>query len=199
MGALEGAAITVLSKGVTSTERIRSTPHSSPASRPAPRCFTAKRAGLSTSNATVNPFPSSFQCNPSSIDGLGITNSSQGGGGIFVHGWGHNIQIANNRISTTPGTLSGGINVGQGEFPPSLHSGVCHERTSGFLPDQCYDECPTAVLPQPEREHTQQRHLVELVHRRRTVLGHALQGLALSASAPAPTSTNSTTTGFAEI
>jgi hypothetical protein len=56
-------------------------------------------------------------CNPSSIDGLGIRNSSQGGGGIFVHGWGHNLQIANNRVNNNTGTLSGGINVGQGELP----------------------------------------------------------------------------------
>jgi hypothetical protein len=63
-------------------------------------------------------------CNPSSIDGLGITDSSHGGGGIFVHGWGHNIQIANNRVQNNAGTLSGGINVGQGEFPPSYTQGA---------------------------------------------------------------------------
>ena len=54
-----------------------------------PLCHTSRR------NAT-NPFPSNFMCNPSSIDGLGITDSSQGGGGIFVHAWAHNLQIANN-------------------------------------------------------------------------------------------------------
>jgi len=53
---------------------------------------------------------------PVSIDGLSITNSSQGGGGIFVHGWGHNLQIANNRIYNNAGTLSGGINVGRANF-----------------------------------------------------------------------------------
>ncbi len=46
-----------------------------------------------------NPYPSNFECNPSSIDGLTIRDSSQGGGGIFVHGWNHNLQIANNRIN----------------------------------------------------------------------------------------------------
>jgi hypothetical protein len=46
-----------------------------------------------------------------------VTNSSQGGGGIMVHGWGHNIQIANNRVYNNQGTLSGGITVGQGEHP----------------------------------------------------------------------------------
>jgi hypothetical protein len=67
----------------------------------------------------TNPFPSNYMCNPSSIDGLTITDSSQGGGGIFVHGWAHNLQIANNRIYSNAGTLSGGINLGQGEFAPS--------------------------------------------------------------------------------
>src|SRR5260370_11270389 len=62
-------------------------------------------------------------CNPSSIDGLGITQSSQGGGGIFVHGWDHNLQIANNHIWSSAGTLSGGINLGQGEFAPSTIQG----------------------------------------------------------------------------
>ena len=65
-----------------------------------------------------NRFPSNFQCNPSSIDGLSITNSSQGGGGIFVHAWAHNLQVANNRIYNNQGTLAGGIAIGQGEFPP---------------------------------------------------------------------------------
>jgi hypothetical protein len=43
---------------------------------------------------TTNPFPSNFSCNPSSIDGLSITDSSQGGGGIYIHGWAHNLQVA---------------------------------------------------------------------------------------------------------
>ncbi len=54
-----------------------------------------------------------------------ITNSSQGGGGIFVHGWAHFLQIANNRIYNNAGTLSGGISVGQGEFaPPYIQGGA---------------------------------------------------------------------------
>ena len=64
-----------------------------------------------------NPFPSNFLCNPSSIDGLTVKNSSQGGGGIMVHGWGHDLQIANNRVLNNQGTLSGGITIGQGEHP----------------------------------------------------------------------------------
>ncbi|HTF23840.1 MAG TPA: hypothetical protein VK937_07965 [Candidatus Limnocylindria bacterium] len=119
MGALEGAAITVLSKGVDvhgqnpfDATLLGGFPTGS-------TLLTAANCGGTGSN----PFPSSFQCSPSSIDGLGITDSSQGGGGIFVHGWGHNLQIANNRIYNNAGTLSGGINVGQGEFPPSYLQG----------------------------------------------------------------------------
>jgi hypothetical protein len=119
MGALEGAAITVLSKGVDFHGQ-------NPFDSTLLAGFPAGTTLLTAANCGgtgANPFPSSFQCNPSSIDGLGITDSSQGGGGIFVHGWGHNIQIANNRIYNNAGTLSGGINVGQGEFPPAYLQG----------------------------------------------------------------------------
>ena len=73
-----------------------------------------------------NPFPSNFLCNPSRIDGLGITDSSQGGGGIYVHAWGHYLEISNNRVFNNAGTLSGGINVGQGEFPPAYLAGAAN-------------------------------------------------------------------------
>ncbi|PYY10932.1 MAG: hypothetical protein DMG69_05255, partial [Acidobacteria bacterium] len=122
MGALEGAAITVLSKGV---DFHGQNPYDSTLLGGFPTGTTLlTSANCGANNATThNPFPSSFQCSPSGIDGLGITNSSQGGGGIFVHGWGHNIQIANNRIYNNAGTMSGGINVGQGEFPPAYLQG----------------------------------------------------------------------------
>jgi hypothetical protein len=124
MGALEGAAITVLGKGV----RFPSNPWVADtfpvgtlllngSGNPTTGCGPASASG-------PNPFPSNFQCNPSSIDGLGIRDSSQGGGGIFVHAWGHNLQIANNRVNNNSGTLSGGINVGQGEFPTAYLGGV---------------------------------------------------------------------------
>jgi hypothetical protein len=116
MGALEGAGITVLSKGVN----FPSNPFASDTFPTGTTLLTASNCATSGTSS----FPSSFQCNPSSIDGLGITDSSQGGGGIFVHGWGHNLQIANNRILSNAGTLSGGINIGQGEFPPSYLSGA---------------------------------------------------------------------------
>jgi hypothetical protein len=126
MGALEGAGITVLSKGVNfPSSPWVTTGATFPTGTPLLTSSTSTTTGCGPNTAAAhNPFPSSFQCNPSSIDGLGITNSSQGGGGIFVHAWGHNLQIANNRVANNAGTLSGGINVGQGEFPPAYLGGA---------------------------------------------------------------------------
>ena len=73
-------------------------------------------------------------------------NSSQGGGGIFVHAWDHNLQIANNRVNNNAGTLSGGINIGQGEFPPAYLAGrQHHQRGPWLLPE--LRTSPTRSLP----------------------------------------------------
>jgi len=120
MGALEGAGITVLAKGA---DFHGANPFDPTLLAGFPTGTTLLTSNTCGTTAGPNPAPSSFWCNPSSIDGLSITNSSQGGGGIFVHGWGHNVQIANNRIYNNAGTMSGGINVGQGEFPPSHLAG----------------------------------------------------------------------------
>jgi hypothetical protein len=117
MGAYEGAGITVLAKGVRFPGG--SQPFASDVFPNGTQLLTTRDCR----NNGTNPFPSNFWCNPSSIDGLGITNSSQGGGGIMVHGWGHNIQIANNRVYNNQGTLSGGITVGQGEHPDAYLAG----------------------------------------------------------------------------
>ena len=76
---------------------------------------------------------SNYLCNPSSIDGVSIINSSQGGGGIFLHGWSHNMQIANTRISANAGTLSGAINLGNGETPPAftVDNTICFGNNGG--------------------------------------------------------------------
>ncbi len=131
LGAYEGAGITVLAKGVNFPRG---------ASPFAADTFPDGTTILTNNNQScgngrnANPFPSNFWCNPSSIDGLGITDSSQGGGGIFVHGWAHNLQIGNNRINSNTGTLSGGISIGQGEFPPQyLQGGIANE-----VPGSCY-------------------------------------------------------------
>jgi hypothetical protein len=128
MGAYEGAAITVLGKGVKLATTL---PFSADAFGSAAESgFPADSSLLSANDCLVgngsnqhNPYPSNFYCNPSSIDGLGVTNSSQGGGGIFVHAWGHNLQIANDRVYNNTGTLSGGVTIGVAETPDAYLSG----------------------------------------------------------------------------
>jgi len=61
-----------------------------------------------------------YYCNPSRIDGLSVINSSQGGGGVMIHGWAQNLEVANTRISGNHGTLAGGINLGNGETPDAF-------------------------------------------------------------------------------
>ncbi|MFL6605493.1 MAG: Ig-like domain-containing protein [Steroidobacteraceae bacterium] len=128
MGAYEGAGVTVLGRGV----RV---PNGSPDLWGQPQQggvgageFPVGSRYLSGSNTdctvtagrTMYDYgTSNFYCNPSRIDGLSIINSSQGGGAIFIHGWNHNLQVGNNRISANHGTLSGGINLGNGETPPA--------------------------------------------------------------------------------
>jgi hypothetical protein len=148
MGALEGAGITVLGKGVN----FPSNPYDPTLLAGFPTGTTLLQNTLSSPNGATcldstgktNPFPSNFSCNPSSIDAVTITQSSQGGGGIFLHGWNHNIRIANNRIYSNAGTLAGGINVGQGEFAPPYTQGGA----TNAAPGSC-EESPVAgiVLP----------------------------------------------------
>jgi hypothetical protein len=140
MGAYEGAGITVLGKGVwVSPGESPWTDGSEGGAYPAdalllqnvpatlddegaplgPQYSYCTTPGTAT-ELVPNPYPSNYECNPSSIDGLTIRDASQGGGGIFVHGWAHNLQIANNQVYNNVGTLSGGISVGQGEFPIAI-------------------------------------------------------------------------------
>ena len=137
MGALEGAGITVLSKGLDFHGQSPWTDATETGGFPAGTQLLQNVVGFPPSTDhcrdNPNPFPSNFECNPSSIDGLGITDSSQGGGGVFVHGWSHNLQVANDRINSNSGTLSGGISVGQGEFPGAYIFGS----GTNAAPDSC--------------------------------------------------------------
>ena len=132
MGAYEGAGITVLAKGVKYPARTNIFGNASDTEPNAniahegemPLGTLLLTAGDCTSGSSgTNPFPSNFQCNPSRIDGLSVTNASQGGGGILVHGWAHNLEISNNRVYNNTGTLTGGITIGQGESPDALLAG----------------------------------------------------------------------------
>jgi len=129
MGAYEGAAITVVGKGVNIHGAAGYFGGPVEATFPTGSTnLTAKDCG---NGNTANPYPSNFQCNPSSIDGLTLTDASEGGGGLFVHAWAHNLQIANNRIFANIGTLSGGINLGQGESPDAYLNGTTLDTDPG--------------------------------------------------------------------
>lgn len=63
-----------------------------------------------------NTGSNSFSSNPSRIDGFTIT-SADGGGGIFVNGYAHNLVISNNNVTGNSGNLHGGIRIGQPSLP----------------------------------------------------------------------------------
>jgi hypothetical protein len=129
MGAYEGAGITVLAKGVKVLANATSSYYGSGSEATFPAgttALTSNDCGKGTPGKPgylANPHPSNFWCNPARIDGLTITDASQGGGGIFAHGWTHNLEVSNNRIYDNIGTLSGGISIGQGEFPDAYLNG----------------------------------------------------------------------------
>ena len=127
MGAYEGAGITVAGRGInvgTSTDFWGQATAGVPGAFPDGSRYLRNTAADCSRTARTNGHPetdygtSNFQCNPSRIDGVSIVNSSQGGGAIFEHGWNHYLEIANTRIYGNHGTLSGAINLGNGETPP---------------------------------------------------------------------------------
>ena len=148
MGAYEGAGITVLAKGVNIPPGAAD-PFGSGSEASFPTGTTLLTGAVTFTGASpswtygdlnslctsgtggTNPYPGNFMCNPSMIDGLGITDASQGGGAIFAHAWSHNLQIANNRVYNNAGTLSGGIVVGQGEFPEAYLDGTAGDTDPG--------------------------------------------------------------------
>jgi len=104
MGAYEGAGITVLGKGLENPNSVN--------------CNATSNAGcVPVNDSTDCKYVGDFKCNPGAIDGISFANSSQGGGGIFLHGWNHYMQVANNRVYNNAGTLTGGITIGQSENP----------------------------------------------------------------------------------
>ena len=126
MGAYEGAGITTTGRGVrippTSTDfwgqGTPGVPGAFPDGSVYLRATPADCTGSLTATNGRDYGTANFQCNPSRVDGVSIINSSQGGGGIFMHGWNHLLEIANTRIYGNHGTLSGAINLGNGEAPP---------------------------------------------------------------------------------
>jgi hypothetical protein len=134
LGAYEGAGITTVGRGVHAPAGdpffLGNDPAAAGGFPDGSRYLTNSATDCTVSTGTTaanggNYGTSNYLCNPSRIDGLSILNSSQGGGGMFIHGWAHNLEVANNRISSNHGTLAGAINLGNGETPPVfLNDGV---------------------------------------------------------------------------
>ncbi len=145
LGAYEGAGITVLGRGVRAPDG--STDFWGQNVAGGAGAFTDGSVYLGNNEADCASDPtitdgtdygtSNYYCNPSRIDGLSVTNSSQGGGAIFIHGWAHNLEVGNTRILANHGTLAGGINLGNGETPEAyVNDGV-----------QCGVTPPVALCP----------------------------------------------------
>ncbi len=115
MGAYEGAAITVLAKGLENNN----TANCNATANVGCIMLNGSTAAGGDCNVSSPFYGSNYLCNPSRVDGMSFRNSSQGGGGIFLHGWNHYTEVSNNRVLNNGGTLAGGIVVGQAETPPS--------------------------------------------------------------------------------
>ena len=138
LGAYEGAGVTAVAKGLENNMTANCFSESSAGCVPlnscggyvwtvtatgATSCHTANTppAGSTSAPGDCNPasafYSGNYRCSPARIDGLTVNNSSQGGGGIFLHGWTHYTQVGNNRVYNNAGTLTGGITVGLAETP----------------------------------------------------------------------------------
>ena len=84
LGSEEGAGVTVLAKNL-----------------PASACGDLTQVGSE----------SNFLCADSRIDGISVTGGDAGGG-IYVNGWAHGLEISNNRVYGNAGAFNGGVRVG---------------------------------------------------------------------------------------
>jgi len=134
MGAYEGAGVTIIGRGIRQPNASDLWGQGGGAGTYVDGSVYLTNSNKDCGSATIGATPNAtdygtgnFNCNPSAVDGVTVTNSSQGGGGIYLHGWNNNFQIANDRIVANAGTLSGGINIGNGESPPvaTLDNTIC--------------------------------------------------------------------------
>ncbi len=108
LGTEEGAGITVLAKGYR-PDGVTPLTNSNRDCR-----YTSTTVQFDLVNgANTKPQPglSNFLCAPSRIDGVSVTGGDSGGG-IYVNGWAHNLEIANNRVYGNAGALNGGVRIG---------------------------------------------------------------------------------------
>ena len=115
LGAEEGAGITVLAKHIPDV--VAGT-------------HVCSGGAISTYGSPVTD--SNFLCAASRIDGISVTGGDAGGG-IYVNGWAHNLQISNNRVYGNAGAFNGGIRVGvPGLELESLPAGATTGKIAGF-------------------------------------------------------------------
>jgi parallel beta-helix repeat protein len=90
----------------------------------------AKNLPASACGSKVGGAASNFLCAPSRIDGVTVTGGDSGGG-IYVNGWAHNLEIANNRVYGNAGAFNGGIRIGQpyleGQVLPNGFKGLGYD------------------------------------------------------------------------
>jgi hypothetical protein len=121
MGAYEGAGITVLGKGLENGGTANCTVENAAA------CIPLNSSTLAGGDCNLNSafYTGNYLCNPSRIDGLTFTDSSQGGGGVYLHAFNHNTEVSNLNVTSNGGTLTGGITIGQMEtVDPTLLGAV---------------------------------------------------------------------------
>lgn len=92
LGTEEGAGITVLAKNL-----------------PMGQCTPGTNTTSTFNGHDVTE--SNFLCAPSRIDGISVTGGDAGGG-IYVNGWAHGIEISNNRVYGNAGAYNGGVRIG---------------------------------------------------------------------------------------
>jgi hypothetical protein len=138
LGAYEGAAITLLAKGLENNNTTNCNPEGATGCIELNPCqlyaiTDATTLAVTCTNSPLAPsvlgdcnvatpfYATNYLCNPSRVDGLTFTDSSQGGGGVWLHGWNHYTEVSNLHVFGNGGTLTGGIVVGQPEnIDPTL-------------------------------------------------------------------------------
>jgi len=108
LGTEEGAGITVLAKDPNSAA-CGDIIHTSSYYDPTVLDLTGKAGSIIPTNIPMSL--SNFTCASSRIDGVGVTGGDAGGG-IFVNGWAHGLEISNNRVYGNAGAYHGGIRIG---------------------------------------------------------------------------------------
>jgi hypothetical protein len=107
----EGAGITVLAKDKGNGECGDATGFSDYYDSTKLRTVGGVQQGTIVKSTTRRMSDSWFSCAKSRIDGISVTGGDAGGG-IYVNGYAHGLEIANNRVYGNAGAFGGGIRVG---------------------------------------------------------------------------------------